>query len=89
MVRTTLLLALVATTAACDVDRYEQPIAITPHGDAFRHNMRAQIIDPTPPQRSRQIYGAQRRILALEAYRNDEVKDPTAQKTAPDTTSEN
>ncbi len=70
--------------AAC-AERYEQPISYTPHGNAIRTNMAAQIINPTPPAPRVPVSDAARAALAIERYRTDEVKDPTAQSTAPNT----
>ena len=87
MVRYYVILATLFGTCACDAERYRRPISVAPHGEAFRANMTAQIIDPRPPKPHGLITDSERPILAVESYRTDQVKDPTAQATAPDTTS--
>lgn len=86
MVKTFLGVVALLAVSACGVDRYEQPIKLTPHGSAVRVNMAAQIIDPNPPAQSAKTSDGARAALGVDAYRRGEVKDPTAQSTAPDTT---
>lgn len=85
MYRLLVILALLGLTACAE--HYAEPIALTPQGDAVRRNMAAQIIDPTPPGHPPGSSDAARAVLAVEAYRVGEVKDPTEQSTAPRTTS--
>ncbi len=88
MVKALSLFAAIGITAmsGCDIDQYEKPIALTPHGTAVRANMAAQIIDPNPPAKTAIATDGAKVALGIEAYRAGEVKDPTAQSTAPDTT---
>ena len=80
-----LLLTPVLGLIGCS-DSFDEPISATPHGGAVRQNMAAQIIDPNPPARASRSSDAARAVLGVEAYRAGEVKDPTAQSTAPTTT---
>ena len=77
----TILLGL----AACDLEQYKRPISLTPHGEAFRHNMMVQIINPNPPAARPQITDAQRPVAAQEAYRSGEVPEIQTDKASPST----
>lgn len=87
MVRICAILAIALAVTACDVERYQRPITFSPHGEAVRTNMAAQIIDPRPPRNRGIVSDSEPAILAIENYRTGNVKDPTQQATAPDTTS--
>lgn len=80
MVRTLPLLALLGL-AACD--KYKEPIAFAPHGDAVRNNMAAMIIDPTPSIEDPGPLDGERALLAMERYRTDQVEALGNVSTAP------
>lgn len=81
--RCTGLLLLPLMLGACgQLDEYRKPIALTPHGDAVRANMTAQIINPLPPARRPILTDAARTGQGLAAYRKGEVKEPTDSATA-------
>lgn len=86
MVRSSSLLTLAFMFLGACSERYSEPIKLTPHGDAVRQNMAAQIISPVPSAHPPGSSDAARAVLGVEAYRTGEVKDPTAQSTAPNTT---
>ena len=77
-------LAILALTA-CDA-RYGEPIPLKNGGEAVRHNLRAQIINPVPPDGANAPVDAARTGLAVDAYRKGEVKDPTAESEKSTTT---
>ena len=66
-------LVLLLVVAGC-AERYKQPIAFAPHGDAVRANMAAQIVDPTPSMAPPGPMDAERALLGLERYRTDTVE---------------
>ena len=75
MVRASLVLlpVTVLLLAGC-AERYAEPIAYAPHGVAVRHNMAAQIVDPTPSIAPPGPVDAERALLGLERYRTDTVE---------------
>ncbi|MEM6661469.1 MAG: hypothetical protein AAF666_04735 [Pseudomonadota bacterium] len=79
------VLSVLALTG-CNTDKYTKPIGLVPHGEAVRANLAAQIINPVPPAQRPILTDANRAVLAQDAYRTGEVKDPTESKTAPNTT---
>ena len=85
MVRLLLLGAAVLTLTACETDRYLEPIKPKPHGEAVRTNMHAHIIDPNPPASRPSITDGNRPVLAYDAYRKDEVKEPSREDAAAST----
>lgn len=60
------------------------PIASAGFGDAVRHNIELQAVPPTDAQKQDRTIPADpdRRKLALENYKNNEVPDPVAVQTA-------
>lgn len=86
MVKQLTALAAIIVLAGCDPEKYTKPIAPEPHGQAFRTNMAAQIINPNPPSARRQeLTDAARATLAREAYRKDEVQEPSREDAAAST----
>ncbi|MEM9140026.1 MAG: hypothetical protein AAGB15_09355 [Pseudomonadota bacterium] len=86
MVRYALALPAILIMAACDPAKYTAPIAPKPHGQAVRANMAAQIINPEPPVARRpELTDAARTTLAREAYRQDEVQEPSREDAAAST----
>ncbi len=83
MVRALPLVLLPAVLLAAGCERYEEPIAFAPHGAAVRHNMAAQIVDPTPSAAPPGPMDAERAMLGLERYRTDEVEALGNVSTAP------
>lgn len=82
MVRTLpLVLVLGLGLGACD--KYKEPIAFAPHGEAVRNNMAAMIINPTPSTAAPGPMDSQRALLAIERYRTDEVESLGNVSTAP------
>ena len=82
MVRSLILGTSLLALIACDPEEYTRPISIKPHGEAVRNNIQAQIIDPTPPASRPAVVDATRPVLALDAYRKDEVKEPSREDAA-------
>lgn len=74
-------LGLCLLVLACERSRYEQPITLTPHGDAVRANMKAQIIRARPAKGVITADSA-RAVLALERYRAGETSEPEEQSTS-------
>lgn len=85
MVKILILGTTVMALAACETDRYTKPISLKPHGEAVRTNMQAQIINPNPPASRPSVVDATRPVLALDAYRKDEVKEPSREDAAAST----
>ena len=83
MVRTSVLLLPAAMFVLAGCQRFEEPIAYAPHGAAVRHNMAAQIVDPTPSIAPPGPMDAERAVLGLERYRTDTVEALGAVSTAP------
>jgi len=71
-----------------DTERYKQPIALTPHGAAFRANMAARIIDPRPPAARKPVSNAYGPVRAIRAYRFGEGKYPASASTTRSTSAE-
>jgi len=78
-------LAALAALAACDPAEYERPISMAPHGQAFRHNMAVQIINPNPPTARPAITDAQRPVLAQDAYRTGNLPEIVPERASPST----
>jgi type IV pilus biogenesis protein CpaD/CtpE len=81
MVRALPLVSLLLV-AGC-AERYAEPIAFAPHGEAVRNNMAAQIVDPTPSIEPPGPMDAERALLGLERYRTDTVEALGDVSTAP------
>jgi type IV pilus biogenesis protein CpaD/CtpE len=77
-----LLVAAPLAVAGC-AERYKEPIAFEPHGAAVRHNMAAQIVDPTPSIAPPGPMDAERALLGLDRYRTDTVEALGDVSTAP------
>ena len=89
MVKALFLGAAVLTLTGCDTDRYLEPIKTKPHGEAVRTNMQAHIIDPNPPASRPSLSDANRPVLALDAYRKNEVEEPSREDAAASTAAVN
>ena len=74
MVRTILLLATLLV-ASCEDSQYNQPIRLTPHGDAVRANMAAQIINATPNQGVNNRTDGTVAQRGYKAYQDGEVEE--------------
>lgn len=81
----TSLMALIAGLGACDIAEFQEPISLTPHGEAFRHNMAVQIINPNPPAVTPALTSATRPVLAQQAYEIGEVPEPDKKAASPST----
>jgi hypothetical protein len=83
MVRASLVLLPAALLLAACAERYKEPIAFAPHGAAFRHNMAAQIVNPTPSMAPPGPMDAERALLGLDRYRTDTTEALGDVSTAP------
>lgn len=86
MVEKFVFIGVIAGLLAGCAEEYSQPIKLTPHGDAVRTNLSAQIINPIPPGDVVKPTDAARSTLAIEAYRTREIADPAENQTTSKTT---
>lgn len=82
--RTLIAASLLLSLTACTTTNQPTISAPSPaFGDAVRANIEAQFVPPTAKQKADTFIPADidRRELALERYRTDEVKDPVPYET--------
>lgn len=76
MVARSFVLGAAALCLTACAEEYKQPIKLPPHGAAVRANLAAHIINPIPPGSTVSPTDAAKTGLAVDAYREGEVKDP-------------
>ena len=89
MVKTLLIGAALIILTACDHDRYTRPIPPVPHGQAVKTNMAAHIISPVPPAIRPDVVDGTRPALSIDAYRKNEVPEPSREDAAASTAAVN
>ena len=75
------MVAAVLLAGACAGSPYDQPIRLTPQGDAVRANMAAQVINPTPPRHANVLTDGAVALRTYQAYQDGEVEDIREVKT--------